>query len=163
MEDSFKVNDNYYLVPITIKIIVSWAPGSLKFQKISKDLGSRISEAIWEIYSKSFTLTSEWTVGHVKSAFKDPSFAQIRCAIFQIGLFRPLTTCSATWHFKFKQLRAPCCTKLHLWHPLMDRPWNRKQRMKKIKLVKSAIPSSFETFFPTITCSTNFFQQQPGS
>ena len=34
-----------------------------------------------------------------------------------------------------------------------------------IKLVslKSAIPSSLETFFPKITCSTNFVEQQPGS
>ena len=32
------------------------------------------------------------------------------------SLFRP--TCSTTCHFKFKQLRALCSTKLHLWHPL---------------------------------------------
>ena len=46
------------------------------------------------------------------------SFLQIRSGNFQNGLFRPQSTCSTSYHFKFKQLRALCSTKLHLWHPL---------------------------------------------
>ena len=46
------------------------------------------------------------------------SFLQIRCGNFQNGLFRPYPTCSTSCHFKFKQLRVLCSTKLHLWHPL---------------------------------------------
>ena len=49
---------------------------------------------------------------------KASSFLQIRCGNFQNGLFRLKPTCSTSCHFKFKQLRALCSTKLHLWHPL---------------------------------------------
>ena len=42
--------------------------------------------------------------------------ATSRIAILDLNL----STCSTSCHFKFKQLRALCSTKLHLWHPLMD-------------------------------------------
>ena len=53
---------------------------------------------------------------------RSSSFLQIRCGNFQNSIFRPWPTCSTSCAFKFKELRALCSSKLHLWHPLLFMP-----------------------------------------
>ena len=76
----------------------------------------------WKLWVKIWTLLihkilpfETYIVVGVKSACKDPSFAQKPCH------FCKLDVATSTGHFKFKVLRPVCSTKLHLWHPLIYR------------------------------------------